>query len=462
MKLKIIHTNDIHSNFENFSRAVTLIKQHADENTIILEAGDFADFKSIELQGTRGGAAVELLEYAGYDALTIGNNEMFNSVETLEYMAESSPMPFISNNLSKADRTPVSGVVSSAILEKNGLRILVTGSSPDMGEFNEGLNIHIKDYKQALAEELKRNAGNYDLCIVLNHIGTAADEELTKEMEGIDIIISAHDHQLYEEAKVVNGTIMNSAGCYGQHIGILEVEFTDNSLHLIKSLNLPTENSTEDDGVRSILKRNKEKAIESLSAPLYSINHGLWHDVIEENPLTNLIADGLHDLLDCDLSLINSGIVNAGLFGYVSEKKLIEISPSPLNPTTFEIQGKDLKQALEDSLDPQVCLADGRGPGFRGKYAGRLHVSGATVKHDGKQITELLIGGQPLEDERWYTVGTSDYLHRGSGYRTLANNRNEKYRPEYIRDVIRTYARNEDFIKGAFANRWKEAEKVKA
>ena len=62
MKLKIIHTNDLHSNFDNFTRAATLIKQHKDEYTILLEAGDFADFISIELQGTRGMAAVELLE----------------------------------------------------------------------------------------------------------------------------------------------------------------------------------------------------------------------------------------------------------------------------------------------------------------------------------------------------------------------------------------------------------------
>jgi 2',3'-cyclic-nucleotide 2'-phosphodiesterase (5'-nucleotidase family) len=62
MKLRIIHTNDLHSNFDNFTRTATLIKEHKDENTIVLEAGDFADFKSIELQGTKGIAAVELLE----------------------------------------------------------------------------------------------------------------------------------------------------------------------------------------------------------------------------------------------------------------------------------------------------------------------------------------------------------------------------------------------------------------
>ncbi len=227
MKLKIIHTNDLHSNFENFSKAAFLIKQNKDENTILLDAGDFADFKAIELQGTRGMAAIELLESVGYDALTIGNNEMFNGVDTLEHMASNSSLPFISNNLLKKDETIISGVVSSTIIEKNGQRILITGSSPDMGDFCEGLGIHISFYKEAIASEIRRNQGSYDICILLNHIGTVADEELAVEMDELDIIISSHDHMLYSEAKIVNGTIMNSAGKYGEHIGILELEVFD-------------------------------------------------------------------------------------------------------------------------------------------------------------------------------------------------------------------------------------------
>ncbi|WP_416144203.1 metallophosphoesterase [Planococcus koreensis] len=46
MKLKIIHTNDVHSNYDNFARAATLIKLLKDENTLVLDGGDFADFRA--------------------------------------------------------------------------------------------------------------------------------------------------------------------------------------------------------------------------------------------------------------------------------------------------------------------------------------------------------------------------------------------------------------------------------
>lgn len=460
MNLKIIHTNDMHSHFDAFGRAASLIKELKDESTIVLDGGDFADFKSIELQGTKGMAAIELLQSVGYDALTIGNNEMFNGFDTLEHMADNSPIPFISNNLYRKDKASVNGVKSSVILEKKGIRILITGSSPDLQGFNDGLGVHITDYKEAIREELERCRGAYDLCILLNHVGTVADEELANELDDVDIILSAHDHQLYTEAKVVSGTVMNSAGCYGEYIGVLELDVTSDGVELIRGETLATDSSLVDREVKAILKKNKEIAIEVLSKPLYTIDQSLWNDVLEENPMTNLIADGLQDMLKCDFGMINSGVVNAGAFQMISHKKLIEICPSPLNPTSFDIQGKHIRKAIEESLDAEICLADGKGPGFRGKFVGRLHVSGAEIIHNGQEIFSILIGSEPLEDEKWYSVASSDYLQRGSGYDSLGHARNEKYLPEEIRDVIRTYGGREDFIKRAQVNRWKESSSI--
>ena len=457
MRLKILHTNDVHSDFENFAKVATLIKQHKDEHTILLDGGDFADFKSIELQGTKGLAAIELLKSVGYDALTIGNNEIFNGVDTLENMASHSSFPFISNNLFKKDKTTINGVFKSTILHKNGLRVLLTGSSPHLGVFNDGLGVYMTEYQAAIQEEIDKNKGNYDICILLSHIGTFADEPLINEIPEIDVIISAHDHQLYKEAKVINNTIMNSAGNYGEHLGVVEIEWIDGKVKLLHSETISSKDAVLDEEILSILKINKEKAEEVLSQPLYPLEKELWHDVIEENPLSNLIADGLKDMLNCDIGLINSGICNAGIFHEMTSKKLIEVCPSPLNPTSFTIQGKYIREAIEQSLDAQVCLADGRGPGSRGRFVGRLHIAGGEVVHNGRKVESIYIHDKPLEDETWYSVASSDYLQRGSGYPSLANNKDEAYRPEEIKDVIRLYALKSDFIGQAYINRWKQS-----
>lgn len=455
MILNILHTNDIHSNYENLSKIVGKIRELKDENTIILDAGDFADFKRLELQGTDGVAAVELLQCAGYNAIAIGNNETFNGLETLINMATKSKVPFLSSNLYKLGFEPIEGVRKSFILNNNGLRILIIGASPDLGAFTILAGLEAKDYVEAVREEIKTNEGSYDVCILLSHLGMNRDKEIAEKVEGVDVIVGGHFHILMDNPEIINNTIIHTSGCYGEHIGMLKIKIEDKKVELIEGKNISIEGCSSSEDIIQILKENKEKAIDNLSKPLYSINVDLWHDVIEENPMTNLLADALVDVLNCDIGIINSGVLNGGIRkGPVSIKKLLEVCPSPLNPTTFELEGKYIREALENSMDSDICLMDGKGPGFRGRYLGRLHLSNAIVEHDGRRVKNILIKGEPLQDNKVYTVATSDYLQRGTGYSSLKNNVNEKYNEEYLRDTLREYIEKSEFVQRAFLHRW--------
>lgn len=454
MEIKILHTMDIHSNYENFSKVVSKIKELKDEQTIVLDAGDFADFKRMELLGTRGQAAVDLLENAGYDAISIGNNETFNGINTLKEMAASSEVPFLSCNLYRLNGGEIKGIKRSIILDKE-IKVLIIGTSPDLGEFSSLFNFEFRNYLDAVREEINRNRDNYDLCILLSHLGLDFDKKIAHEIEGIDIIISGHFHLLIEEPEIVNNTIIHASGCFGEKLGLLRVETGNEKINLIEARNIDVNDCIPSDDIINILHKNKERAVDNLSKPLYDIDFDLWHDVVEENPITNLLADALVDVLDCDIGIINSGVISGGIKkGSVSEKKLLEICPSPLNPTYFEIKGRYLREALQKSLDSEVCLSDGMGAGFRGKYLGRLHVSNARIEHDSKKIINIFINGEKLVDEQYYSVATSDYLQRGTGYQSLKNNRNEKYNKEFLRDTLRDYIAKEEFVRMAFDDRW--------
>jgi len=454
VKLSILHTNDIHSNYENFSKIVSKIEELKDENTIILDAGDFADFKRLELQGTDGLAAIELLECAGYDAIAVGNNETFDGYDTLVNMATNSKVPFLSCNFVTLGDTEIEGVKKSIILHKNDLRILIIGTSPDLGPFNELLGFEIKEHIQAIIREIILNKDKYDLCIVLSHSGIDADRKIA-EIEEVNVIIGGHSHILMEKPEIVSDTIIHTSGCFGEYLGLLRIEINNKNVRLLEDENIKTNEYFFNEKINDILKENKEKAIVALSKNLYNIDVDLWHDVVEENPITNLLADALVDVFKTDIGIINSGVINGGIkIGGVSQKKLIEICHSPLNPTYFELQGKDLKEALQNSLDSEFCYMDGKGSGFRGKYLGRLHVSNALIKHDGRRIINIIINGENLEKERWYSVASSDYLHRGTGYTSLKNNRNVRYNSEYLRDTLREYLCKKEFIERAFSDRW--------
>ncbi|SHI47056.1 bifunctional metallophosphatase/5'-nucleotidase [Lutispora thermophila] len=458
MNIRILHTNDVHSRFENFAKIVTKVKELKSENTIILDAGDFSDFMRLELQGTNGKAGCSLLNLAAYDAITVGNNEGFAGLDILETMTTSNFVPFISCNLYRSDLSHIKGLKKSIIIDRGGLRFLIIGASPQYNEFFSLLNMHATDYMEEIKQELEENRGKYDISILLSHLGIKEDTEIAQNIDEIDIIIGGHSHTLMEEAEKINGTIIHQSGSYGEHLGVLDIEVVDGKIVNFRGENIKIESLTMDKDITDELLKQKDIAIENLSQPLYEVDRHIWHDVVEENPITNLLADALKDVVNCDFSIINSGILSGGIRkGEVSNKKLLEISPSPLNPTYMEIKGEYIKKALKLSLQADVCLQDGRGSGFRGRYLGRLHVSNnVVIEHNGKNLLKVLIDGEELEEEKTYRIATSDYLQRGTGYPSLANNCNERYNPEYIRDVLRDYLSKKEFVEKCFMDRWKK------
>lgn len=454
LKFRILHTNDIHSRFENYAKIVSKIKEIKNDNTIILDAGDFNDFMRIEIEGTNGKAGVELLDAAGCSALAVGNNETFKGIDMLSGMACAGSVSFLSCNLYKSDFSPITGLKKSIIMEKGGIRFLIIGTSPLLGIFYELMGMTTVDYKEAIGRELDENRGNYDISILLSHLGLKEDEDIADTMDGIDIIIDGHSHVLMAEPEMIKNTIIHQSGLYGEHLGLLDIEY-DGEIKSFKGSNIKVEDTLCDSAIMDLIGKSKETAIDNLGKPLYFIDRDLWHDVVEENPMTNLLADSLKDVLGCDIGLINSGVLNGGIRkGPVSKKKLLEVCPSPLNPTSFEIQGKFLRRAFEESIYADFCMKDGKGSGFRGKYLGRLHVSGAVIEHDGRRIKRILIGGRELDDEKCYSIASSDYLQRGTGHESLANNNNVKYNEEFLRDTLNDYLRKQDFIDNAFCDRW--------
>lgn len=458
MELQILHTNDIHSNYENFAKIATKIKELKNKNTIILDAGDFADFKRIEVNGTKGIAAVELLEEAKYDAIAIGNNETFDGIDTLINMTTDGRVPFLSCHIENLQGEKIQGLNKSIIINRAGLKILLIGASPNLNEFSTSCGLNIQDYLNGIKNEIDKNSNNYDICILLSHLGMDKDEEIAMKIQEVDVIIGGHFHILMEEPKIINNTIIHTSGQLGEHLGVVKLSIEDKNVKLISGENIKVESLEMDKGIMRVLKENKGIALDNLSLPLYTIKKDLWHDVMEENPMTNILADALFKVYNCDFALINSGVLNGGIKkGALTNLKLLQIEPSPLNPTYFEIQGKYIFEALKESLDGDIVLADGKGPGFRGKFVGRLHVSrNVKVKHQGRKVIEVFINGQLLEEDKVYRVSTSDYLHRGSGYKDLKNNSNHKYDDRFIRDILREYLCDEDMVEKAFEDRWEE------
>ena len=439
-KLHLFHTNDIHSHFDRFSSLCSYLKQVRGVSDLVLDAGDFNDFRSVMISGTMGRAGKVLLKEAGYDALCIGNNEGFSGIECLEEMAKDD-LPLLSVNLTKLDGSPIRNVKKSVILERGRFRFLVIGVSPYFGIEGEGKynvffnmdGLHSHNPIPLIREELVRNEDLYDFSILLSHQGISTDERCAREIEELDIIIGGHSHTLLDEVLMVNQTIIHHAGEYGKVIGKLSLEIDDGKI--VGFIGEVIENTFEEDaGIYKLIEEQTKIAHDKLNETLYEIEPLDFH-ISKENDLINFICDALMKEEKCDFSVMHHGIVNHGLSGKISRRTLLEVSPSPLNPTLMKITGQQFIDAIRLSFDEVHVLQNGRGPGFRGTHIGGLGVS-ANVRIT-KEPFEIRIDDELIDPVRVYTVMSDDYLQRGSGYPSLICPDSEaKFFPGFIRDLM--------------------------
>ena len=76
-KTVILHTNDVHGAVDGYAYIPTLrdaFKALGASDVIVVDAGDFSQ-GTIYVSSSKGAAAVDMMNAAGYDIVTLGNHE---------------------------------------------------------------------------------------------------------------------------------------------------------------------------------------------------------------------------------------------------------------------------------------------------------------------------------------------------------------------------------------------------
>ena len=138
--------------------------------------------------------------------------------------------------------------------------------------------------------------------------------------------------------------------------------------------------------------------------------------------------------------------------GAISKKRLIELSPSKLNPTRFPVKGADIKSAIIDSFDTFFVNQSGKGAGVRGLVLGTLGFS-HNVKIN-KNPFSVFINGQALDEDKIYICVADDSLQRGTGYTQLAvPDEKAEFFDGFIRDLLERTLQDENIMKLALIKR---------
>ncbi|MCI2868415.1 bifunctional metallophosphatase/5'-nucleotidase [Staphylococcus hominis] len=433
MKLTIFHTNDIHSHLNEYARIMTYMAEHRPElqhPSLYLDIGDHVDLSTPVTEATMGKKNVELLNEAHCDIATIGNNEgMTISHEALNNLYNDAQFKVICANVLDEDGHLPRHIATSYIKEIEDVRFLFVAATAPFTPFYRALDWIVTDPLEAIKDEIEQRKGQYDVLIVMSHVGVFFDEKLCQEIPEIDVILGSHTHHHFNHGEVNNGVLMAAAGKYGYYLG--EVNLTienktvitkEATLHPVDTL--PVVKTHFDEEGKDLMK----KAIINKPVSLSSRTN-----VITKT--TYLLAESVYEFTNADCTIINAGLIVNSIEGdQLTEYDIHTMLPHPINLVRVRLKGSELKKVILKSQKQEYMYEHVQGLGFRGDiFGGYILYKCGFIQSEHR----FFVDGQEIEDNRTYILGTVDMYTFGRYFPLLKGTSIDYLMPEFLRDIFK-------------------------
>lgn len=449
--LTIVHTNDTHSQIDPAvsrkggmqggvtERAAMLeyLRAKEDADLLYFDAGDMVQ-GSPYFNIFKGELEVLCMNQQHLLATTFGNHEFDNGLEGIHEMLSKAEFPLICCNYHCEGTLVENLVLPSMTLSCHGVKVGITGVSvaPEGLIFARNwAGIRYEDPIGAAnreAEALRRQG--CDLVIVLSHLGyeaapkpdhkNALDSDLAKASRDIDLIIGGHSHTNIERGVQFTNqkglpVFVTQTGGKGAPMGYLKIAMKPGSeykecrysvdsivchkLHP-EDYDLNGYGSAMDEFIAPYRDQLKEQMNVSLGhAPKTLSRYGV------QTLLGNFTTDAYRIIGEkfsgrkIDVSIMNKGGLRSDLnAGDVTIGTIYEIFPFENTIVVLDLKGSELKQLIESNAGRKLDCWSG---------------AQITLEMDGDQCvaSQILIGGEPIDADRTYTVCTIDYLAEGNG-----------------------------------------------
>ncbi|GAA0351435.1 bifunctional metallophosphatase/5'-nucleotidase [Alkalibacterium iburiense] len=396
MKLTIFETSDVHgylfptdyqsrkqeAEFGLFKLA-TLLKEErkkAEGPTLTIENGDFIQGSPysyyIVKEKQNAKTLIEALNLLEVDAGVIGNHEFNYGVDYLNTAISSAQYPVLCANILNTSGEPAWDTPYK-IVEKEGIKIGLLGlTTPYIPNWEHPENIEGLSFQSAVEAAkkyvpiLKEKA---DVIIVSYHGGFERDlktgEEtevltgenegyaLLKEVDGIDVLLSGHQHRLI--AEVVDKTAVVMPGEKGTYLGkvTLDIQKENDQVEILSMTPelLSVEGVEPDKEMLETFLSVNDEVEEWLDQPIGEVYGDLEIKDVEkarrvEHPYVEFIQRVQMHFTDCDIS--GTALFNNSARGFDSVVTMRDIVLNYIYPNTLavmKVSGKDLKEALERS-----------------------------------------------------------------------------------------------------------------
>ena len=470
----VLFTSDVHCGVDqNFGyvglKAIKDTAEAAGDNVLLVDDGDAIQGEPIGTF-TRGEAIINLMNAVGYDVAIPGNHEFDYGMDRFLELTKKANFPYISCNFNKEGELVFDPYI---IKEVDGVKVAFVGvttpktlitSTPRYFQNEDGEYIYgfLQDETgETLYSAIQQSvddarAEGADYVILIAHLGNEAEvipytyADVLEHTNGIDALLDGHSHdtdKVVMKNKDGDDVIRQACGTKLEGVGWLRISAEDGSLDTgtytwssnvsaAKLLGIENEMTAEIEQATGELNEELGKVVATSASdliihdPVLKDSNGKPIRIVrsQETNLGDLCADAYRDQSGADIAVLNGGGIRVPLpKGDITQNDVLKVHPFGNALTVIEVTGQQVLDALEWGAHA-----------IPGENGGFLQVSGLTYEihadvessctfdEDGMftgitgdyRVQNVMVGGEPLDLEKTYTLASVDYvlLNHGDGY----------------------------------------------
>ena len=451
--ITIVHVNDTHSHLDAFgpkdfhlngtiggiARAASIFGsiRATEQNVVLLHGGD-AFVGDFFFNTTFGEAELGIMSSLGFDAMAVGNHEFDLGPDVLTGVLadKQQSFPLLSANLDMSGypgRSTLSQFVRPSIVIDRGVKIGIFGLTVWDNPTTNSAPVNIVDPTPAIAGQMVadlRSKGAVVL-ICLSHMGFLHDQAIAAAVPGIDVIVGAHDHYLFEKpvrVKQANGkeTLILQAGSFYVNVGELRLSVEGKNVKFLDYRIIPVDRKVPAvPQVQAIVNGLKE-GIVSIYGDVYHKIVGvapcdleLFYDEssqIRDTPMGDLVTDAMREKGKTQLGFSAIGLINEKIYaGAIVGADVFRSFPYGFDPAT----GLGLKLLKVSASGGSLIVGLESALSFLGVNEDYFpQISGMTFKYDATRpiggrviLSSIRVGGKPFDPSKDYTMTIDEGLY---------------------------------------------------
>ena len=432
-RLTLIHQNDLHGHVEphwelgwhagrpeawrsggaaRIAAMANAIRAEVRGACIHVDSGD-AIHGTGAAQWTRGAAIVPVLNAMRVEVMTPGNWEFAYGPALLRERVAEMAFPVIAANVRRAD-TGEREFPASYIREAGNVRAAFIGvTSPIVATTMPqpfGAGLRFDDAVEVLPEVIAsiREQERPDVVVLLSHYGFAQEVSIARAIEGIDVILGGHTHDVLAEPVMVGRTIVTQSGAHGSYLTRLDLELSHGRVCAVKHQLLRVDDGEIDRHVDEVVRDALRPHAPALEEVIGETSTLLHRGTVLEAPADTMIVRAYLAATGADVALSHGWRYGTPIPpGPITLGDLWQLIPPNPELFTVALSGAELRRMLERSLERTFA---GNALRQQGGYVMRFDGMSAIARLNnpaGDRVMQLEVAGNPVDPARSYVVAAA-------------------------------------------------------